>query len=170
MAVATVMLFAGKANAQITLHAGYQHMTVSASGDGVTVTSTNGANGFYVGGDYSIDLGVESLAIAPGAMFSYIEDMIDLRVPVLFTYSKPFDNITLGVFAGPVFNIGLAGKMYDDPIKTKRFDIALNGGLWVGYQQFRLDFGYSYGLLNRFDDSNITWNFNKIYIGLGYSL
>ena len=171
MAVAAVMLFAGKANAQIAIHAGYQNGTVSASGNGVTVVANDGANGFYAGLDYNIAISGDDFGIAPGAMFSYYSDMMDLRIPVMLNWREQFNTIEVGVQAGPTFNIGLAGDMYKDPIKAKRFDIALGAGIWLGYEKIRLEVGYSYGLLNRFDGSgDYSWRFHKLYVGLGYAL
>lgn len=172
VAVAAVMLFAGKANAQCTIRAGYQSTSVSASGDGVTVASNDGANGFYVGADYNFGLSSDNFGIAPGLVFSYHSDMMDLRIPVLFNWQEDYNAVNFGVFLGPVFNLGLAGDMYKESlIKAKRFDIAIDGGIWVGYQKIRLEFGYSYGLLNRLDAAgDWTWTFNKLFVGLGYTL
>ena len=40
--------------------------------------------------------------------------------------------------------------MYSD-YGTKRFDLAFGASIWLGYKQVRLELGYDYGLLNRFD-------------------
>ena len=172
VAVAAVMMFAGKANAQLTIHAGYQNTTTSVSGDGATITANDGANGFYAGVDYNIGLGTANMGVAPGAMFSYHKDMMDLRIPVMFNWSESISNdMTAGVGVGPIFNIGLAGDMYGDTWEMKRFDIAVGANAWIGYKQARLEFGYSYGLLNRFSGTgDYKWTINKFYVGLGYTL
>lgn len=171
MAIAAVMLFVGKANAQITIHAGYQNLKMSVSNKTVTATNNDGANGFYAGVDYNIALMGDDFGVAPGAIFSYFSDMMDIRIPIMCNWRKNIDDFQVGVFAGPTIGIGLAGDMYDDPWKTKRFDIGINGGFWVGWNQIRAELGYSYGLLDRFGGSgDNTWTFNKVYIGLGYSL
>ena len=177
VAIAAVMLVAGKANAQTTIHAGFQSGTVSASGNGVTAISDDGVSGFYAGIDYNVAVSGDDFGIAPGVMFSYYSDMMDIRVPVMFNWREQYNAIEVGVQAGPVLSYGVGGDMYKDGTFYKRFDIGVGAGVWVGYQKFRIEAGYTYGLLNRLNDdgkaffgNDISVKFHKVYVGLGFTL
>ena len=168
--VAAMMLFTAKANAQMTIRAGYQNLHVEVSGSGTTTYTNNGADGFYAGLDYNINLNSAGFGLAPGANFSYFSDMMDIRVPVMFNWSEDVGNMLVGVGIGPIFSFGLGGEMYSD-YGTKRFDLAVGASIWLGYKQVRVEAGYDYGLLNRFDGTgDYKWTFNRFFVGLGYTL
>lgn len=170
VAVAAMLFFAGNANAQMTFRAGYQNLNLEVSGSGTTTYTNDGADGFYVGLDYNINLSSAGFGVAPGVNFSYFSDMMDVRVPVMFNWSEDVGNIIVGVGLGPIFTYGLGGEMYSD-YGTKRFDFAVGAMIWLGYKQVRLEGGYDYGLLNRFDGTGgYKWTFNRFFVGLGYTL
>jgi hypothetical protein len=170
MAVAAVMLFAGKANAQISIHAGYQNysMTVDAPIVGSTTASEGG---FYIGGTYDYKVGA-GLGVAPGLYFAYVEDIMDLRVPILLNYGINMDEIGISVFAGPQINFGVAGDMYGDDSNFNRFDLGLTFGLQLSYNNIYLEGGYSLGLLNRWKDApdDCSTKTNQFFVGVGYGL
>lgn len=177
VAVAAMMLFAGKANAQITLHAGWQNATVKLSGGGDDWS--HDYSGFYGGATYDIDLGMASIYVTPGAEISYCSyseegesaDQIDLRLRLWGRWNKNLsEEIVFGVFAGPSFNIGIGGKMYDVDYITK-FDLGLTFGAQVVYNKIGFEAGYNLGLLNRYSgDGDGSIKFSTIFVGLNYIL
>ncbi len=162
MAVAAVMLFAGKANAQISLHAGYQSYSMSANGYSVS------DDGFYVGGSYDVQA-ANSIFVTPGLYFAYVEDIMDIRIPVLFNYRMNMDQIGFGVFAGPTITFGLAGDAYDSNYGgMDRFDLGLSFGGLVTFQKFSLEVGYTLGLLERYSGTDVTTS--HFFVGVGCAL
>ena len=168
LAVAAVMLFAGEASAQVTIHAGYQSYNIQQDNPLGSYTYDNQDGGFYAGADYNIELNKQGLGVAPGVEFSYFKDMLDLRVPVLFNWKENFGAINCGVFAGPVLSIGVDGDLYK--YGFNKTGVALDGGIWIGYKQLRLEGGYSYDLLDREDLDNVSVRFNKWFVGLAFIL
>lgn len=160
VAVAAVMLFAGKANAQISLHAGYQSYTMSANGYSAS------DDGFYLGGSYDLPAG--SFYVTPGLYFAYVEDIMDLRVPILFNYRTKVDQIGLGAFVGPTITFGLAGDGYDSNYGMDRFDLGISFGGQVSYEKYSLELGYTLGLLERISGTDVKTN--HFFVGLGYAL
>jgi hypothetical protein len=132
MAVAAVMLFAGKSVAQVTIHAGYQLSSIQE--DYNVFLFDHNASGFYVGADYDIPFQNPNFGIAPGIEFSYFKDMVDVRVPILFNWKMRFDTMNFGIFAGPVLNIGVEGDLYKDH-GTNKTSVAVDGGVWLGYKR-----------------------------------
>lgn len=167
--VAAAMLFAGKVNAQISVHAGYQDYTMKAK---ALTTASESEGGFYAGLSYNSELGA-GLGVAPGLYFAYVEDIVDIRVPILLNFGVELGEIGLGVFAGPNVNIGLLGDAYtEDNTVLKRFDVGLTFGGKISYQKISIDFGYNLGLLNRLKDAPDDWSIktNQFFVGLGYTL
>lgn len=168
--VAAAMLFAGKANAQISIHGGYQSYTLKASSGSYSTSASD--DGFYVGASYNSELGT-GLGVAPGIYVAYVENIVDLRVPILVNFGLKFGEIGVGVFAGPNVNIGLFGDAYTaDYGGKKRFDIGLTFGGKLSYQKISLDCGYNMGLLNQRKDApdDVSVKANQFFVGLGYSL
>ena len=169
MAVAAVMLFAGKANAQLSIHAGYQSYSMTAETPMGSSTESN--DGFYIGGSYNMEAGA-GLSVAPGLYFAYVEDIMDLRVPILINYGIKISDVRLSVFAGPQINFGVAGDMYGDDSNFNRFDLGLTFGLQLSYNNIYLEGGYSLGLLNRWKDApdDCSTKTNQFFVGVGYGL
>lgn len=178
VAVAAVMLFAGKANAQITIHAGWQDAKYSIDFGG-TSTDVN-LGGFYAGATYDYDLGMASIYVTPGAEISYCSDKVngvdlsqmDLRIRLWGRWNKNLsEDIVFGVFAGPSINIGLSGTAYDeDKGGLNRFDLGLTFGAQVVYNKIGIEGGYNLGLLNRNAGEGATVKFHTIFFGLNYIL
>lgn len=172
MAVAAVMLFAGKANAQISIHAGYQNYSMTAEAP-IVGSTTESDNGFYIGGTYDYKVGA-GLGVAPGLYFAYVEDIMDLRVPILLNYGINMDEIGISVFAGPQINFGVAGDAYSDDnvVDFSRFDLGLTFGLQLSYNNIYLEGGYTLGLLNRLNDAptDCSIKTNQFFVGVGYGL
>lgn len=174
VAVAAMMLFAGKANAQLSVHAGYQNYTLSAEADvsGVSVSSSDSKGGFFIGATYGIAAGMDGVSINPGAYFSYVEDIMDLRVPILLSYTHQLSDMGLGIFAGPQLNIGVAGDAYGDKGVLNRFDVGVTFGAMATYEKFCFELGYNLGLLNRYKDapSGYSAKTSQFFLGVGYML
>ena len=154
--VLAAMLFIGKANAQISIHAGYQNYSLKSEFGSLNKT----------------ELGA-GLGVAPGLYFSYVEDIIDIRVPILLNWGINFGEIGVGVFAGPNINIGLAGDAYtDELVKKNRFDLGVTFGGKVSYQSISVEVGYNLGLLNQLKDApdGYTLKANQFFVGVGYTL
>lgn len=177
VAIAATMLFAGKANAQITLHAGWQDAQYSISASGMSQDVS--LSGFYAGATYDYDLGMASIFVTPGAEFSYCSfnengldlDQIDLRIRLWGRWNKNLnEDIVFGVFAGPSINVGIAGSIYDDGSNVSRFDLGLTFGAQIRYNKIGIEGGYNLGLLNRSKDDAVSFKFHTIFLGLNYIL
>lgn len=109
-----------------------------------------------------------------------------LTVPVMFNYGIQLGDGLVGrIFAGPTMSIGLYDKSklkagygafkvdekvnnYDDD-NYKRFDVMLGGGVALDcYDMVRFKVGYDYGLVNRYDSSNVTLHRGQFYFGVSY--
>ena len=178
VAVAAVMLLAGKANAQITLHAGWQNATVKLSGGGMNYSQDY--SGFYGGATYDYDLGMASIYVTPGAELSYCTyseegesaDQIDLRLRLWGRWNKNLsEDVVFGVFVGPSINIGIAGELYSDVDYITRFDLGLTFGAQIRYNSIGIEAGYNLGLLNRYSgDGDGSIKFSTFFVGLNYIL
>ncbi len=163
--MAAFMSLAGKANAQVSVHAGYQNSALRDSFLSIKY------NGFYAGGNYNIGI-ANNLGVAPGLYFSYascnllgesLKEM-DLRVPILANYSIDVNrDICAFGFGGPVLGVNLVSDM-----EVRRFDLGLMFGAGIKYQNISVELGYNIGLLNRYDDDDRV-TMNSFVVGLGYS-
>lgn len=183
MALAAMMLFAGQTYAQITIHAGYQSAKVDfkyiGNESNVTVGSTSqDYGGFYAGATYDYDLGLASLSVTPGLEFSYLKysengyeiTQNDLRIRLWGRWDKHLnDEIVLGLFVGPSINIGIGGSMYDSTTNVKGFDLGLTFGAQIKYNNFGIEGGYNWGLLNRSKESDLSIKFHTLFIGANYA-
>ena len=99
--VAAAMLFAGKANAQLSIHAGYQNETLKMSYESRSLSESG--NGFYIGGNYNMEAGA-GLGVAPGVYFAYSSysdesfNKMDIRIPVLLNWGMNMGEFGVGLF------------------------------------------------------------------------
>jgi hypothetical protein len=63
----------------------------------------------------------------------------------------------------------LDGDLYKDH-GTKKTSIAVDGGIWLGYKKVRIEAGYSYDIFDREDLDNVSAHYNKLFVGLGFTL
>ncbi len=178
-------------------------------------------NGFYLGVDYNIHL-VAGLGVAPGLnlQFAFYNENFDglegtpyvyefpgfmpkeivnhetfcaIEIPVLFNYSFAIaPAVTLGVYAGPVFGVGLSDSRWtvyngeDKDLTTdkldvyesqdilndksffKRFEVDLAFGASISYNNYRFNVGYQCGLSNISNIEYTTVKANSLRIGVGY--
>lgn len=171
VAVAAMMLFAGKANAQLSIHAGWQNYTLKSHLP-VVGTSSEVESGFYAGVSYAISAGKEGFDVNPGIYFAYLENVMDIRVPILASFTYHVNDLGFGLFVGPQLNVGIAGDMYKDGVAFNRLDVAVSFGGQISWQQISLEVGYNLGLLNRWKDapSDCSMKANQLFLGLGFRL
>ncbi|MCR5822315.1 MAG: PorT family protein [Bacteroidales bacterium] len=133
VAVAAALLVAGKANAQIGIHAGYAPQTYLSkytTGNN-TYTDTTKMGGFFVGADYNVNLsGDLNVSVGLQARYNTASDSVSaslfglasgkvkrtnaqilVDVPILFNYGFNLTNdLKLSVFLGPTISYALSGK------------------------------------------------------------
>ncbi len=167
MTMAAVMLLAGKANAQVSVHVGYQSYTVKTDMAGVTGSDTE--DGSYVGFTYDYNVS-GGLGVAPGAYFAFAKDLMDIRIPMLVNYVFHLEKLGLGLFVGPQATIGFSGDTYDNKVLT-RFDLGATVGGQISFAKFSFEFGYNLGLLNRMDNApaNCSKKTSQFFFGVGYT-
>ncbi len=178
----------------------YKSTYTSGSTSTSSTTSMNGffAGANYninLTGDLGVSLGVnyrmnmgseETTVLGVTAKDTYNQSLVD--VPILFNYGlKLSDALKLSVFAGPTINFALSGKTtstytvlgtettteadwYGDNTDMQKLDLGATVGVNLQYNGIRFFGGYNLGLLNTYDDDNVTRKGSNWFIGLGYSL
>lgn len=134
IACAAAMLFAGKANAQMGVNAGYAPVTLTTATTvgNTTNTSTSEMNGFFAGVTYNYGI-ARDLGVAFGLQGRYntktstgsanfvvvsgndksTTTQVLLDVPVLLNYSLPLgSSAKLTAFAGPTFSYAIYGNTH----------------------------------------------------------
>jgi hypothetical protein len=189
VACAAVMLFAGKANAQLGINVGYAPVTLSTATTigNTTTTSTSEMDGFFAGVTYnygiSKDLGVafglqgryNTKTSTGSANFVVVSGndkstttQILLDVPVLLNYSLPLGgSAKLSAFAGPTFSYAVYGNTHVTSTatilgvsSTSETDYAMYGD---NSTNNRLDITAAFGLQFQYNDFRL---FGGYRIGL----
>ena len=189
VACAAVMLFAGKANAQLGINVGYAPVTLSTATTigNTTTTSTSEMDGFFAGVTYnygiSKDLGVafglqgryNTKTSTGSANFVVVSGndkstttQILLDVPVLLNYSLPLGgSAKLSAFAGPTFSYAVYGNTHVTSTttilgvsSTSETDYAMYGD---NSTNNRLDITAAFGLQFQYNDIRL---FGGYRIGL----
>lgn len=189
VACAAVMLFAGKANAQLGINVGYAPVTLSTATTigNTTTTSTSEMDGFFAGVTYnygiSKDLGVafglqgryNTKTSTGSANFVVVSGndkssttQILLDVPVLLNYSLPLGgSAKLSAFAGPTFSYAVYGNTHVTTTttilgtsSTSETDYAMYGD---NSTNNRLDITAAFGLQFQYNDFRL---FGGYRIGL----
>jgi len=209
LAIAAAMFFGGKANAQLSVHGGFLSNTspYTVSTSIATLTDTVGQYagiGIYGGLSYNIAF-TEHWGVAPGVYvnyvgknedkttagtnYTYIVNMVDINVPILFNYRIDFtDSFGIKGFVGPNIRYGLLANRafkYKDgapQLKTDlyekssgsqnslltRIDLGLMVGVGVHFNAFQIETGFNFGLLDRDPAKNTTQYFHQYFVGVGY--
>ena len=183
VALATAMLIAGKATAQLSVNGGLLGNVNSVSykytdinGKEVKKDSTENAGiGLYAGVSYNIPIS-QNWGIAPGVYLNYVGknkeekaytvvlDMVDLNIPILFNYKHEFTG-TFGImgFVGPNVRYGL---MANQTIKVKNPESVDKTNLYstpAGAKNpylTRFDLGLTFGVGVHFNAFRIETGFN----------
>ena len=196
--VAFAALFAaGKAQAQISVNAGYAPETFTTKFG--NSTSTENYQGFFVGVTYNVPV-VSNFGVAVGPQFrmnmkstsasvlgitTTIKDtQMLIDVPVLFNYAIGVSgDFAITPFVGPMFSYAVSGstktsvggnsttgKWYGDNSGLNPFNINVVGGVSASYSSVKLFAGYRLGLLDQEKNSdNITLKTQGFFVGLGYA-
>lgn len=182
MVAIVALLSIGISNAQVGVEAGYTNQKS-------TVENSEGIGGFYVGAKYGLNIqGPISLQYGLlynlnmksqsktvlGVKTSTSGKMHSLDIPVRIAATFPMQSVNLFVFAGPNFNIGVAGSntvktgditttvnLYDDKNRS-RFDLQLGGGVGVQYQNMGAKLSYDFGLLEQYKGFDAKKNTFKV--------
>lgn len=196
---ASMMLLGTTAFAQVSVGAGYINSTSKTTYGNNVYTAPS--NGFYAGLGYDINEGA-GFGINTGLYFSYLYNQNSaaiasivsgtakqvetyLDIPVRASMSADLGGLRVGVFAGPVFSLGVTsttdasasalgievgtGKRdnYADG-SYKRFDILVGGGVNVDFNALRFTLSYDLGMLNRIDTSDYTRTRNTLRAGVAF--
>lgn len=122
---AAILLFAGMANAQLSVSAGYTSKNFKSTtkyGSNTNTKEYSLGGGFYVGGSYAMGMS-DGLNVAPGLYFTYNTDKdvdhgvtttintMDVNIPILFSYTYSLGgDLALFAFVGPNIQLGLSAQ------------------------------------------------------------
>ncbi len=181
MAVAAMMLFAGKSYAQLTLNLGYAPVTYTTTFN--NNDSKMEMNGFFVGANYNVNLtGDLNVAIGADFRFNTKTDESDILgvantkttktqmlidIPVLFNYGLSLNkDLRISAFAGPTFSMALSGKSTSD--------VAVIG--WGGSTEYdwygdnsdrkKFDIGLTFGLKLGYREYSLFGGYNMGLLNL----
>ena len=182
--------------------AGYNMLHRYVGNSGASFSSN--FNGLYVGLSYVKDLS-GSFNIEPGAMlclnfksdnYESIKEsttILDLAIPVNFSYSLELGSVRLALLAGPVINIGIIESSkttsnginnslfdnedgeesaFDGESGSNRFDLMIDAGARLSFNQIGINLTYAFGLLNRIGDlmgDGGMGKSNRLTVGVSYN-
>ena len=122
---AAILLFAGIANAQLSVSAGYtskNYKSTTTLGSKTTVKDYTLGGGFYLGGSYTMGMS-DGLSFSPGLYFTYnttkdvtygvttTVNTMDVNIPFLFSYSYSLGgDLSVFAFVGPNIQFGLSAQ------------------------------------------------------------
>lgn len=176
---AALVLLTTTAMAQASFGIGYMNPTHPIEGGEM--------QGFYAGLDYNITLS-GNLGLAPGVYYSWAQKKGEIissvkfneqyvSMPLNFNYGLDLaKDLTIRVYAGPTFSYGLSStekgektggevNNYSKYTNYKNFDILIGGGVAFDYaQQFRINLGYNYGIMDR----NAAYKRSYLHMGIAY--
>lgn len=198
IAVAAIMSISF-ASAQVGIQAGYS----SAKS---TVEDSEAMGGFHVGPIYNMTI-QGPISLQYGLLYNLYMDKSStdkvanswietnstahqIDIPVRVAASFPVGSgLSAFVFAGPNFNLGLAGKttvstyvdgnksdglswegrdIYEDK-DLSRFNLQLGLGAGVQYNNMGVKFSYDFGMLDMHKSDNINYKVNGMKVGLFYN-
>lgn len=179
VALATFMLVAGKATAQLSFNAGLGANLIDNTikfSDGSKKDTAFAAVGFHVGLSYNVNF-TEQWGIAPGIYFDYsgrsteklgvtrVEDMWNVDIPILFNYHRDFtERFGIIGFVGPTLRYGLSGKCvykYSDGTPSYTFDYYKKPSGSSNSYYTRFDLGLTLG---------VGVHFNALQLHVGYNI
>ena len=204
LALATLLLLAVKAEAQVGFHAGYAPQTLSVSGSTTlsNVESTIRYQGFFGGVHYNFSIldnldfvaalqirmnSTNSKSVENGTPYDTQDWQFIAELPLQLGYAFALsENLDLGIFAGPVLSYGISyTQKTTDPVTfevnnsidryntssplsaLKRFELNVDGGLFLEYKSFMLYGGYRLGLLDLDKIDNMTTKARGFFVGIG---
>ena len=198
IAVAAIMSIS-LASAQVGIQAGYSSAKSSSE-------NSEAMGGFHVGPIYNMSI-QGPISLQYGLLYnlyldknstdkvanSWVETnstMHQFDIPVRVAAAFPLsDGVSAFVFAGPNFNLGLAGKtsvstyidgersdalswegrdIYDDE-DLSRFNLQLGLGAGLQYNNMGVRFSYDFGMLDMHKSDAVDYKMNNMKIGLFYN-
>ena len=139
--------------------AGFNNVSINVdTGDSFFGDASDSELGFYVGGGYNFELS-EDFDIEPSLLFSFVDDLTSLYIPVMFKY-KVADKFNIQ--GGPQINYLLE----DLPDGEFGLDLAIGGGYQINSNWFvEARYGFQ---VSRGGDFGDFVDINTLTIGAGY--
>ena len=193
---ATMLLAIAPAFAQASIGAGYfNSIDVVKSGN---TTDSDPLSGFYGGVSFTVPVGsginfTPGLYYGYAAKSNATDLIITkvsgkredhfLNVPLHFSYGLDLSpQFRFFAYAGPSLSFGVASKVtgslgtsssaydrYQENSDLNRFDVMVGGGVGVDVMNtFRINVGYDFGMLNRYNSSNTNYRRNQLYAGVAF--
>lgn len=193
LALVGTVLFPTRAQAQLSINAGYilqEHSFNIGSGTLASPVSQEDKwmNGGFAGVSFNMPM-VGSLSLAPGAYVSFAQmkrALDDGSEPTTsdFALKMPFLlNVTFGkvfVFGGPVFNMSLSTIRNLATVNNSsdlHFDMGFNAGVGAQFGIFHIYTGFNIGLIDHdnFDYASTeaytaAWEGSTFMVGIGFDL
>ncbi len=197
--LSAALLIAGKATAQVGVHAGYSPETWAIGDNNVEFTTIfagvdynmpiSGGLNVMLGGQLRYSTESKASNVLGVASGSHTTTLLGIDIPVLLNYGINLSgDLGLTLFAGPKVSFALSGvtkregnvlgvsastetEWFDeDGYNYNPLDLSVTLGLAFTYQQFRLFGGYNYGLLDRDNNSNAETKVSGLFFGAGIGL
>ena len=196
LSAALVLLASAPAFAQASIGAGYLNsIDVVKSGN---TTNSDPLNGFYVGGSFTVPVvsginfnpgvyyGYAAKSNATDLIITTLSGKREdhfINVPLSFSYGLNLSpDLRFFAYAGPSISFGIASKVsgalgnnkssydrYQENSDLNRFDVMLGGGIGVEVMNlFRLNVGYDFGMLNRYNNTNTAYRRNQLTAGVAF--
>ena len=191
LSAALVLLASAPAFAQASIGAGYLSSTeIWKSGN--SSSESTPMNGFYAGVGFTVPV-ANGINFTPGIYYGFAtkDNVVDVAGIFKINGGKQQDHyldfsfaldlssdLRFFVYGGPSLSLALASNLISGSTTVNRlgensdlnrFDIMLGGGLGVEVMNmFRINAGYDFGLLNRYQSSNYTVNRNQLYAGVAF--
>lgn len=141
------------------LKGGLNNITINLdTGDGFFGDVSDSELGFYLGGGYNF-VASEKLDVEPAVLFSFVDDLTSLYIPVMFKY-KIAEKFNLQ--AGPQINYLLE----DLPDGELGLDLAVGGGFQIDANWF-IDARYGFQITRGGDFGDVV-DINTLTFGVGY--
>lgn len=195
LSAALVLLASAPAFAQASIGAGYLSSTELWK-SGNSSTQSTPMNGFYAGVGYTVPI-ANGINFTPGIYYGFAtkDNVVDLagifkinggkqqdhylNIPLDFSFGVDMSSdLRFFVYGGPSLSLALASNLisgsttvnrFGDNSDLNRFDIMLGGGVGIEVMKaFRINVGYDFGMLNRYNNSNTTCHRNQLTAGVAF--
>lgn len=189
LALVAALFVAGKAQAQISINAGYSPETFVTKWS--NTSSSNNYQGFFINVTDNFTLR-KGIGVAPGVQFrmntkknsgvlgSSTETQMLIDVPLMINYSIGINrSLAITPFVGPMLSFALSGATksgntsvgwYGDNTTMNRFNINAVLGAALNLNRAKLFAGYRFGLLDQDKLDSTTTKTRGFFVGLGYAL
>lgn len=194
--LAFAILMASTAFAQTSIGAGYLNsLDVVKSGNN---TNSDPLNGFYAGVSFTVPVsaginftpgiyyGYAAKSNAADLIITTLSGKREdhfINVPLLFSFGLNLSpDFRFFAYAGPSVSFGVASMVtgtlgtssssydrYKEDSNLNRFDVMVGGGAGVEIMnRFRINVGYDFGMLNRYNNTNTAYRRNQLTAGVAF--